>query len=175
MSLDVVGLDLSLNHTGIAYPGGSTEVLEPTKLRGTARHAAVRSAVLERVRGADVIVLEAPFVARMDQVTQDILMLHGVVAVTLWANRIPVARLAPSTLKLYATGHGHASKIGMRDALHERTLLRITDDNEVDAWWLRAAGRARYGTPVVSLPDEQTAALDAGVWPSIDTIAATVL
>lgn len=175
MSLAIAGLDLSLLHTGIAYPAGSTEVLAPTALKGTARHAAIRTAVLERVRGADIVVKEAPYIARMAATTVDLVGLHAVVNMALWSNRIAVAHIAPSTLKKYATGSGAADKDAMRDALAGRTLLRLDDDNEVDAWWLRAAGLQHYGDALIRLPDDQVDALDVAVWPTVEAIAAHAL
>lgn len=176
MSLAIAGLDLSLLHTGIAFPGGSTEVLAPTVLKGTARHAAVRAAVLERIRGADVVVKEAPFLAHMTAVTQDLVMLHGVVNMALWSNRIAVAHVAPATLKKFATGNGHATKDDMRVALHDRgVLLGVLDDNEIDAYWLRIAGLQHFGPRLFSVPDDQVDALGAAVWPTVDAIAAQAL
>jgi len=176
MSLRVAGLDLSLNHTGIAYPGGSTEVLEPTNLKGVARHAKVRSQVLERVRGADIVVSEAPYIARMHPTTVDLVGLHAVVNAALWSNRIAMAYIAPSTLKKYATGNGgkDTDKAAMRAALVEHLgPLAPTDDNEVDAFWLRAAGLEHYGDRLFVAPAPE--ALNAAVWPHLEDILAAAL
>lgn len=177
--LRIMGLDLSLNHTGLCSPAGSTEVLPPTGLRSTARHAAVRKDVLERARCADIVVLEAPFTTGMrgrSATDIDLIMLHGVINMALWSNRIAVAHIHPATLKVFATGKGNADKAAMRDALNGRLFLPPTDDNEVDAFWLRAAGLHHYGAPLFrGLSDVQVDALDKAVWPRVEDIVATAL
>lgn len=177
MTLRIAGLDLSLNHTGIAYPGGSTEVLAPTGLKGVARHAKVRAEVLERIRGVDLVVTEGPYIARMTTTTVDLLELHGVVNCSLWSNGIALAHVAPTVLKKYATGNGGPStdKAEMRDALYLATGLYLADDNEVDAWWLRAAGREHYGDRVIARPVDHLEALERAVWPAVEDIAAQAL
>lgn len=76
------------------------------------------------------------------------------------ASGTPYLLVSPGTLKRYAAGNGHASKSDMRMALYKRTGLDIGDDNQVDAWWLRAIGCQLLGEPIVDMPKTHLAALD---------------
>jgi crossover junction endodeoxyribonuclease RuvC len=82
----------------------------------------------------------------------------------------PFALVPPKSLKLYATGAGTASKTQMTMALSKRLGERcpdVEDDNCVDAAWLALAAAHRLGSPVVTLPAAQVAALDRVKWPEL--------
>ena len=87
-------------------------------------------------------------------------MAHGVVRLALHQSGAHVLTVPPATLKKYATGRGAATKADMRMALYQRAGLDLRDDNQVDAWWLRALGHQMLGAPVVVLPKAHVAALD---------------
>lgn len=76
-----------------------------------------------------------------------------------------VAVIAPSTLKLYATGNGAATKPDMRVALLNRTGVDERNDNRVDAHWLAAAGSDYLGQPIIGVPKRQREALAKADWP----------
>ncbi|OPC85345.1 hypothetical protein B4N89_27350 [Embleya scabrispora] len=92
-------------------------------------------------------------------------MAQGVVRQALLGAAVPYALVTAAGLKKYATGTGNANKSDMRMALYKRTGLDLRDDNEVDAWWLRAMGLDHLGHPVVELPAAQRAMLDKVTWP----------
>jgi hypothetical protein len=72
----------------------------------------------------------------------------------------PYIVVTPATVKTFATGKGNATKPDMRMSLYQRTGLDIRDDNQVDAWWLRALGCHLLGTPLLDLPKTHLRALD---------------
>lgn len=156
MSARVVGLDLSLSATGIAYSDGRTRTITPAS-SGDARLAEIRSEVREAVYGTDFVVIEdLPINARGAGLTG---MVHGAIRVMLQTGP-PYVLITPATLKKYATGRGNATKPDMRMALYQRMGIDLRDDNQVDATWLRYAGLQLLGEPVVELPKAQVAALD---------------
>lgn len=165
--MKVVGLDLSLTGTGIAYVDGTIATLK-TALRGLERLAWIVATVTDTVEpGAadvDLVVIEDVAPVRANAIAQ-LAMLHGAVRLTLHKRGVPMAFVPPATLKKYATGRGVATKPDMRMALYKRVGIDLADDNQVDAWWLRAAGLDHLGTPVIDMPATHRDALKKVEWP----------
>lgn len=158
MSARVVGLDLSITAPGIAYSDGSTLTVKLSS-SGDRRLVEIRGEVRTAVTAADLVVIEdLPTHARAAGITG---MVHGVIRCMLLAREQPYILITPASLKKYATGKGNAGKPEMAVALYKRFFgLELPDDNQVDAFWLRAAGLELLGEPVVELPKAQVAALD---------------
>lgn len=88
-------------------------------------------------------------------------MAQGVIRLALLDMDVPYVLVPAATLKKYATGRGNATKADMRVELFKRTGLDVRDDNQVDAWWLRALGLDLHGEPLLTLPQTHRAALAA--------------
>lgn len=161
----ILGVDLSLTATGIAMPDGQTETLR-TQLRGLPRMSWIVHQIIGRASGVDVIVLEGAFIGGHVNLSE-LHMLHGALRLRFFHCDHLVAIVAPSTLKFFATGKGNAKKPDMRMALFKRAGLDLADDNQVDAYFLRAAGMEYYGEPVMSIPQAQVAALEKVAWPEL--------
>ena len=159
----VVGIDPSLSATGLAAADGATSTVGGDSRVGDLRLARIADAVATAIAGAHLVVIEdlpthakgAGFTGRA----------QGVVRLALVNAGVPYAAVIPSVLKKFATGSGNASKGDLRMALYKRAGLDLRDDNQVDAWWLRAAGLQRLGQPAVSLPAAQVRVLDGVEWP----------
>jgi Holliday junction resolvasome RuvABC endonuclease subunit len=162
----IVGLDLSLTATGIAHTDGQTETVQSRTAAGDMRLLLIRGAVIDAVQdGCDLAVIEdLPTHAHGAGITG---MVHGAVRSLLLLQGTPYALVPPATLKKYAVGKGNAAKPDMRMALYQRASLDMRDDNQVDAWWLRAAGLDHYGQPVVQVPQSHRAALAKVAWPDL--------
>lgn len=159
----VIGLDLSLQATGCALVDGSTTTLRTSPARGDRRLLDIAATIQHIAAAVDLAVIEdLPTHARAAGAVG---MVHGVVRALLLEMRVPYALVPPATLKAYATGKGNATKPDLRMALYQRAALDLRDDDQVDAWWLRAAGLDRLGAPVVTLPAAQRARLDKVTWP----------
>lgn len=160
----VVGLDPSLTGTGIAYQGGSESVLTPKgkTLRGQlTRMQVIASRVAQRTPDGALVVIEAPSFGSNYPGHHAIAGLWWILAATLTSKGCPLVQVAPSSLKLFATGNGRAKKDGMRAAWLERTGADIADDNRVDALWLRQVGLCLLGDPeALDLPARQLAAIE---------------
>lgn len=172
---DVIGLDLSITATGLCdVTGYCSTVGGPAKL-GDRRLSIICEAMdlrlagmvdggLTRIDPVDLVVIEdIPTHAHGAGVTA---MVHGAIRLRLLEWLVPYALVPPATLKKFATGRGNATKADMAVALYKRAGIELADDNQVDAWWLRAAGMQHLGQPVADLPETQVRALDKVAWPT---------
>jgi Holliday junction resolvasome RuvABC endonuclease subunit len=161
----VIGLDLSITATGVAEVDGTLSTIRP-KTAGDERLVTIRDRVRSLVAGpsAEATIVAMEGLLYSTKMGGALGMVHGAVRVELWDRGIPYVVLPPSTLKKYATGKGNATKADMRVALLRRMDLDVRDDNQVDAWWLRAAGHQLMGHPILPLPKPQVAALEKATW-----------
>jgi Holliday junction resolvasome RuvABC endonuclease subunit len=178
----ILGLDLSLNSTGIAgftaadhHPWA--EHLDTGYLTGHDRIEAILRALADY--SADLWVIEGIAYDAHD-LNRAGAGLNWIVRHWLWRRRQPYVLVITSTLKKYATGRGDADKQAMLLAA-ERWFptAQIADDNEADALWLAHAGYDWAGQPAVRLPAAQRGAIRATVrkkgvtrpvidWPDLD-------
>ena len=167
----VIGLDLSITATGLCDPDGATVTIGGKSGMGDARLTVIAGAVAGRVRHADrgsladlVVIEDLPVHAHGAGITA---MVHGAVRLVLLRSGVPYVTVPAATLKKYATGKGNADKTAMAIAALKRADLEFGDDNQCDAWWLRAAGLEALGCPVVAIPKQQTECLSKVAWPNL--------
>lgn len=170
----VIGLDLSLTGTGVAYSDGSTGTIKTRLADRDRRLTDIRGAIAAAVGGPElmgsrnatpaalVVIEDLPTHAKSAGITG---MVHGVARELLAAAGVPYVLVPPATLKKYATGAGNADKTAMAIAAFKRSGREFADDNQVDAWWLRAMGLDWLGYPLVDLPKTHRAALAKVTWP----------
>jgi Holliday junction resolvasome RuvABC endonuclease subunit len=162
----VLGLDLSLTATGVALPDGTCRTIKTNPADGDLRLLQISESIRVAVTvtgPVDLAVVEdLPVGARAAGITG---MVHGVARAALANAGVPYALISPATLKAYATGSGNADKTAMALAAFKRHGIEFADDNQCDAWWLRAAGLQHLGEPALSLPAAQIARLDKAKWP----------
>lgn len=172
---NVLGLDLSITATGYADGYGYGTIA--TKATDGDRRLNAIAAMIEdllttdtdspggpRIDRIGLVVIEGPVLR--SQAAIGLAMLHGVIRSRLMDWGIPYALVPPATLKKYATGRGNATKTDMALALYKRVQRELADDNQVDAFWLRAMGMDHLGAPPVILPAANRAAMDKVRWPS---------
>lgn len=155
---EVIGIDPSLKRTGLCFPDGSTTViatggaeLGDTRLYDLSRQLRYYL----RVWPATLAVVEVPARFQSGDAALAAGMAQGIVRAMLVEFRVPFGKINPTLVKRFATGRGDADKKVMvaaanrhRGAAAVRTGLpevAITDDNEVDAWWLRQMGLWHLG------------------------------
>lgn len=162
----VVGLDLSITATGIAWADGTTYTIKTTRT-GDRRLLDITAEVGRAINchGIDLVVIEdLPTNAKSAGITG---MVHGAVRAYLLRLATPYALITPATLKKYATGRGNAGKPEMAVAAYKRLGREPGDDNQVDALWLYAAGLDHLGHPLATMPAAHRAALNAVQWPAL--------
>lgn len=166
--LRVLGLDLSITATGYALPDGTTGTFK-SPWKGDQRLVAIRSALTNHLPVTDLAVIEdLPTHAKSAGITG---MVHGAVRATLIEAGVPYVLITPATLKAYATGKGNADKTAMAIAALKRAGREFGDDNQCDAFWLRAAGLDWYGQPEFELPKAQRDRLAKVTWPNREAVA----
>lgn len=163
--ISVLGVDPSLTGTGIAWPDGDTWTAASSSYKGDDRldyiyrsiHTLMEqhNQVLKPVTLA--VVEDLPKHAHGAGLTG---MAQGVVRLALKQTLVPYILVPAASLKKFATGSGNAGKPDMRMELYKRAGIDLKDDNQVDAWWLRAIGHALLGEPLLELPKTHTVALD---------------
>lgn len=167
----IMGLDVSMTATGVCFPDGSTALIRP-RGKGDARllHVEDRLSAALRVARPQLAVIEDDPGIFQGSAAKVVPMVQAVVRLALLRAGIPYVLVNQSTLKMYATGYGRADKPSMALAALTRAGLKFDGDkggDQCDAWWLRAAGHAAYGEPVVMMPPSHVDALRLVEWPTV--------
>lgn len=188
----VTGLDLSLTGTGAARVDTQRGEIVDWKLFTSAAPKPVQSPVarkrklvqllwdralrLNRLQRAivhfaqlsDLVVIEAPAYSRVGGHQHDRSGLFYMVAGEVLATISPIAEVAPTSLKLYATGDGSADKAGMLAAMRTaHPELASTNDNIIDAGWLAVMGARAIGEPIDTTASWKTRAVSSTLWPTL--------
>lgn len=161
----ILGLDLSLTATGVAWEGG-TRVLSFPKLRGMERVHAINLAVSE-LDQPDIVVLEGYSFGSKGRAVYDIAELGGVIRYGFHEVALPYVEVPPSVLKKFATGKGNVGKDEVLAAAIRKFGFEGSNNNEADAWILYKMGMARYDEETrssVAATDYQREALAKVDW-----------
>lgn len=164
-----LGLDLSLTSTGIASSLGWCTRLRPRD-RGLERLRAIVTRVREYAKGYPLVVIEGPAYSRAGQAGHDELSaLRWMVRDVLDRAGHPIAIVPPTTLKLWATGKGNASKIDMVRAMTDRFPgSGLTSPDEADALALADMGAAWLDTAHPGLSATEQRAIKGVAWPEAE-------
>jgi Holliday junction resolvasome RuvABC endonuclease subunit len=169
----ILGLDLSIAGTGVCRHNDDHRFLAYTlplaSKYGDLRLNMIRDHVAAVAPGHDFAVIEdLPRNAMAAGVTG---MVQGAVRPVLLDLGIPYVLVVPSTLKLYATGHGRADKKMMKQTMIEQAKRRPDTHNAADAFWLWHLGMDHVGQPYCTIPGERRARLEVVDWtPAQDVI-----
>jgi Holliday junction resolvasome RuvABC endonuclease subunit len=149
---EVFGLDASLSASGVCTPRGETFTIKTGGATlGDHRLVTIRRALIHYVRqfSPRLVVMERMMPHSRNEVANVALgMVQGVARELFAELAIPVGFVHLRTLKLYATGGGAADKTEMIRAAVDLGAPIGMDDNQADAWWLRAMGLHRLGRPI---------------------------
>ncbi len=161
----VIGLDLSLTGTGIATNYGTATI--HSKARGMERLAHIRDQVLSvlipDVEHLFVIEGYSMGTARQSSHAHGLGELGGVIRLALWEAGVGYLDCPPACLKRYACGRGNAPKEEVLIAAVKRGA-DVRDNNQADAFFLRAMGLDAMGAPVVDMPQAHRAGLKSIEW-----------
>lgn len=153
----VIGLDMSLEGTGVAIIRGGHDVkigehcltrhnvarmqtIKPS-LTGPERLHSIKRTLLDlfaEVHPALVVIEGYAHGASFK--AHALGEVGGVARLAMWEHHIPFVEIAPKQLKLYASGYGGSTKPQMRKAILQRWGVDIKDNNQVDAYALAQLG-----------------------------------
>lgn len=176
MTARVMGLDLSAESTGVALADGRTMTVRAPKAAGKRRSLTddlVRLSNAHEQIGIvlddqpDMVVIEDYAPGIRSAAAHRLAEIGGVVRLACYERGIPIALVNNQHLKIYAVGRANKVEKGdMRLAALKRTGAEQANDDECDAWWLRAMGLDHLGEPVAVMPaDWRARSLDKVTWP----------
>ena len=142
----VMGIDPSLNSTGLALVDGTLTTLKQKPVDGDYRLVKIRLGIVNAIAAPnrpDLVVMEdLPRNAMGAGITGQV---QGVIREVLQNYKVPYLLVSAATLKKFGTNHGRADKAQMR----AEWLVYCGDDNprddEVDAAWLKVLGHYLVG------------------------------
>lgn len=141
-----MGIDPSLNATGLALADGTMLTLKQKPADGDYRLVKIRCSIIEAIgypnRPELVVMEDLPKNAMGAGITGQV---QGVIRETLQNFKVPYLLVSAATLKKFATDNGRADKAQMRSAWLEYAGIDNPRDDEVDAAWLRALGQYLVG------------------------------
>ena len=141
-----MGIDPSLNSTGLALVDGSLTTLKQKPADGDYRLVKIRCDIqgaIQPPQRPDLVVMEdLPRNAMGAGITGQV---QGVIREVLQGYKIPYLKVSPATLKKAATDNGKADKAMMRAAWLEYSGVDNPRDDEVDAAWMRVLGQYLVG------------------------------
>lgn len=180
----VVGLDLSLTATGLAWHDTDTPDPDPQVITLGSRPAGdrvdARSLRLRRLAAlvhstasrADLAVIEGPAYGKSDAHTWDRAGFWWMVVGRLTGAGVPVAIAPPAQVKMYATGKGGGKGAG-KDAVllaiaRRYPRIAVEDNNQADAVSLLLMGLRHLGVPYEAglLPHTHARAMTGVSWPN---------
>ncbi|MFE2936687.1 hypothetical protein [Streptomyces sp. NPDC059278] len=169
----VIGLDLSLTCTGVAGAGWSDIIR--TKRRGDDRLNHLLAAVADFVKRADLVVMEGPSYGHAALAGhEDLAGLRVLVRQYCYRHRIPYGVVPPSSLKMFATGRGNATKGEVRSGVADRYghhTEGVGRYDQADAYTAMAMGLHHLGHQLATVPERALKALDGCVWPEFSAVA----
>lgn len=177
----VVGIDPSLSSTGLAYispegelkvscvtsTGKQNEPVETTVQR--IFHIANEVVDFVQLHKPDLVVIENPSYGSRFGKPHDRAGLWWKIVDALVHDGYPIARVAPQTRAIYATGNGSSKKdvvvAFVRELYTDILGRRIPNDDIADAIVLADLGALREGYPLVEYDEQHTRAEGAVLWP----------
>lgn len=175
----VIGLDLSLTATGLAWWRDGT--VHVTTVRtypvehdhngwsAPLRHRRIMAKVMDVVGEPDTLVSKEDRLNSLEVAGNsalDIAGLHAVCDYALASRRVPIAKINLRHIKQYATGNGNADKPAMlAAAVAAFEPMLVANDNEADALWALAMAMHKYGLPLFAVPTVRAIKLDKVRWP----------
>lgn len=166
----VLGLDLSLTSTGVAWPPADTRLIgRAIEARGVGRLQWLRAQIREKTweRGSDLVVVEGPSYGSQggQRGHHERAGLFWLVVVDLHVDGIPYAIVPPASLKKYATGRGNAGKDDVMREVARRFPWFNGNNDAADALVLAAMGCDHLGQPWAPMPQHHREALSKVDWP----------
>lgn len=176
MSLQLMGLDLSLTSTG--YSISQKTGIISTKSKGAQRLSEMSNDILGILadNSVDVVIIEGYSFASRNSQAHSIGELGGAVRMRLWEFGVPFVDVPPTCRAKFATGKGNASKSEVISAVSARTGIIWSgpgSDDMCDAWVLEQMGKQILNCSDFEWPKQNLSALDSIDWSPLLTCLGT--
>lgn len=149
MNQQIIGLDLSLNGSGIAVLTPAKLALStlrpPREYGAEARLKWIASTVMETARKAHAVVLEGLSLGSFGRGSDQLAGLHWMVRCMLNDREVRYFVCPPTSLKLFVAGKGNAPKSVMLREVYRLWKVEAEDDNQADAAALAHLGKCLVG------------------------------
>lgn len=163
--MNVVGLDLSLSGTGVADIFGNTcTIKSDSKEQIEPRLWGIWSEIEPYVEIADYVIIEGLAFGSKTGKAAERGGLHFIVRTQIWLLDIPMGIMAPTARAKYAAGKSVDKDGVLLAAAKWYPDGGFTNNNECDAYILRAAALDHFGEPIVDLPKAHRDALEKVEW-----------
>lgn len=163
--MNITGLDLSLTATGISCADHTDTLKPPSGMLGVRRLDWYRREIVEHIAFPVPMLVVIEGYSYNSRVGGERLgELGGVIRLLLYTYDCGFVEIPPATLKKFATGKGNCGKDEMVAAA-VRHGCPASENNSVDAWWLRQLGLYATGAPVVPVTAYRNAVVNNLDWP----------
>lgn len=165
---DVIGLDLSLTSSGVAYDNKTSVIVSAA--RGPERLDHILNVVMDIVTSVPdpFVIVEGYSFSSRNSHAHALGELGGVIRHGLWKRGILYVDVPPTCRAKFATGKGNAGKAEVVSAVSARTGLVWSGkgaEDQCDAWVLQEMGLTHLGHPRHQWPAASLAALSTIEWP----------
>ena len=169
----ILALDLSMTATGVCNTDGNTSTIKTkptgdqrllTIIEGVRRAVGIGQGYLGAPLAELAVIEDLPTHAKAAGITG---MVQGAVRTELMRLHVPYVLVTPASLKKWTTGKGNADKVAMGVAALKRFGREFANDNECDAFCLRAMALDALGHALAPMPAVNRVALNAVKWPRI--------
>lgn len=166
----IVAFDLSLACTGWCE-GSNIGTLVPPKGhdRGLPRLDWIRARVMEKADSAQLVAIEGYSFASEASRAHSLGELGGLIKWNVWARKIPIVIIPPTSLKMFATGKGNAKKDEVFAAAIRKLGYVGNSHDEADARWLWTMAQAHYTAGPLELTEAQARSMEKIDWPVLST------
>lgn len=170
----ILGIDGALASSGLLHwqdgKFNAATVHTDPMLSAEGRWSQVITNVTRRVRldPETLVILEGVFVGgkSLAGTALELAYLHGALRARLYDIGVPFVVVNNQAIKLYATGHGRATKAEMIGETARLGLkFNVGDDHQADALWMVAMTLHHYGLPLCTTSDAGLKALRGIDWP----------
>lgn len=178
-----MAIDASLTATGWAATDAAYDIVHGTltprvrqgtrtrQLRGDQRLAWIAANIRALVRRHEpqFVAIEDYAYSRHSRAVTALAELGGVIRVALYGTGTPWIPISSSSIKLYATGNGNATKDAMVATAQDQLVYPGRSHDEADALWLHALISHALGMPRIRAEGRRLDALEP-VTTTLDTI-----
>lgn len=143
--MNVMGLDLSLNGTGVSIYDGKlwATMIKTSKLKSHMdKVIRIKRIIFSKIKKYNIgkVFIEGQSFGSRGQATLSIAQLHGVMMYFLIKKKVPFVLIPPSQVKKYITGRGNCKKSLILKCLYKYYGIDIDQEDMADSFAIMITG-----------------------------------